>query len=408
MLERMFFTEPEVRRLTVIHRAFSGLSARAAARMLDLSARQVFRLKAKVQTTGDKGIRHGNCGRKPHNAKPQDLRQQVLDLHRDDFSKYNACHFAEALAEEKEIKLSPDTIRRWLRAAGVPPKHRHRSLGNRRRRRERRARFGELVFIDGSPHPWFGPALPPSTLILATDDATGMPLYGQFDPQETLAGCFSVFYQVSRRHGLPAALYLDHAGQFTTTRHGGTHVFQCDDRPTHFEIAMHSLAVELIFANSPQARGRGERINGSFQDRLVAELDHHHITDPAQATDYLNRVFIPKYAKRFGVKPRDPGPAFRPIPEGLDLRTVLCAASTREVANDNTISYRGRSYQLKPNTRSATIAGSQVSVQEWFDGSIHVRHERAGTIAVVPLLDSHRPQRRPKRTPYDVFAAASV
>ena len=171
---------------------------------------------------------------------------------------------------------------------------------------------------------------------------------------------------------------------------------------------MHRLAVELIFADSPQARGRGERINGSFQDRLVAELDHHHITDPVKATHYLNRVFIPKYAKRFGVKPRDPSPAFRPIPEGLDLHTILCAKSTREVQNDNTISYHGRSYQLKPNIRSVASAGSQVSVQEWFDGSIHVRHERAGTIPAVPLLDRHRRQRPPKRTPNDVLAAVSV
>ncbi|MBM3331102.1 hypothetical protein FJY68_04520 [candidate division WOR-3 bacterium] len=168
---------------------------------------------------------------------------------------------------------------------------------------------------------------------------------------------------------------------------------------------MKSLAIQLLFAHTPQARGRGERINGSLQDRLVAELDHHHITDPEKATDYLNRVFIPKYAKRFGVKPRDPKQAFRSIPEGQDLRTVLCAKSTREVQNDNTISYRGIIYQLKPNTRSFPIAGSQVSVQEWFDGSIHVRHEKAGTIPVTRAIDRSRPQRPPKRTPYDVFAA---
>jgi len=408
MSEIMFFTEPEVKRLTVIHRAFSGLSARAAAVMLGLSIRQVFRLKAKVRATGDDGIRHGNCSRQPHNAKPEDLRQQVLNLHETQFSNYNTCHFAEALEEEYQLKVNSETLRRWLRAAGVPPKHRHRSLSNHRRKRERRARFGELVFLDGSPHPWFGLDRPPSTLILATDDATGMPLHGRFDREETLAGCFNVFYHVGLRYGIPAALYLDHAGQFTTTRHGGTHVFQRDDKPTHFEIAVHSLAVELIFANSPQARGRGERINGSFQDRLVAELDHHHITDPARATDYLNRVFIPKYAKRFGVKPRDPSSAFRPIPAGLDLRTVLCAKTTREVQNDNTISYQGQTYQLKPNIRTVSIAGTKVSVQEWFDGSIHVRHDRAGTIAVRPVLDRPKPQRPPKRTPYDVFAVASV
>src|SRR5512147_768076 len=106
MSECMFFTEPEVKRLTVIHQTLAGLSARSAAPMLGLSARQVFRLKAKVRDTGDKGIRHGDCGRKPHNAKPQDLHRQVLDLYQTEFSKYNACHFAEALAEEKGIKLS--------------------------------------------------------------------------------------------------------------------------------------------------------------------------------------------------------------------------------------------------------------------------------------------------------------
>jgi hypothetical protein len=179
---------------------------------------------------------------------------------------------------------------------------------------------------------------------------------------------------------------------------------QRDDQPTHFETAMQTLAVQLIFADSPQARGRGERINQSFQDRLVAELNHHHITDPARATAYLNRVFIPKYGKRFGVKPRNPNSAFRPIPEGVDLRTVLCAKTTREVTNDNTISYQGQIYQLKPNTRTVCIAGTKVSVQEWFDGSIHVRHDRAGTISVQERPVTIRPRHQTARSPHDILA----
>jgi len=404
----LLLKERELVRLRVIATTFTDRSARDAAAMLRLSVRQIFRLKARVRAQGARGVIHGNAGRRPANAKPISLRQRVLKLHRTVFSNYNDYHFAEALEEEYRLKINPETLRRWLRTADIAPKRRHRSQGNHRRHRERRARFGELVFIDGSPHPWLGPDLPPSTLILATDDATGMPLHGRFEPQETLNGCFEVFYHVGRRYGLPAALCLDRAGQFTTTRHGGTHVFQRDDKPTHFEIAMQTLAVELIFAHSPQARGRGERINGTFQDGLVAELDHHHITDPTQATDYLNRVFIPKYAKRFGVKPRDPSSAFRPIPEGLDLRTVLCAKTTRAVANDNTISYQGRGYQLKPNTRSVCIAGTRVSVEEWFDGSIHVRHDRAGTIQVSRLPERPRPGRPSAASPHDSFAVVSV
>lgn len=403
---QLLLKERELVRLRVVETTLSGRSARDAAELLRLSVRQVFRLKARVRTQGARGVIHGNSGRRPANAKPVDLRQRVLELRRTLFQKYNDGHFAEALGEEYHLKVNPETLRRWLRAADIPAKRRHRSQSNHRRKRERRARFGELVFIDGSPHPWLGPAQPSSTLILATDDATGMPLYGQFDPQETLNGCFGVFYHVGRRYGLPEALYLDRASQFTTTRHGGTHVFQRDDKPTHFEIAMQALAVQLIFANSPQARGRGERINQSFQDRLVAELDHHHITDPAAATDYLNRVFIPKYAKRFGVKPRDPAAAFKPIPEGLDLRTVLCAKTTREVANDNTISYQGQVYQLKPNTRSVCVAGTRVELEEWFDGSLHVRHDRAGTISVQQRPKPVRPGQQTARSPYDILAVA--
>lgn len=403
---QLLLKERELVRLRVVETTLSGRSARDAAEMLRLSVRQVFRLKTRVRTQGARGVIHGNSGRRPANAKPVDLRQRVLELRRTKFLKYNDGHFAEALEEEYHLKVNPETLRRWLRAADIPAKRRHRSQSNHRRKRERRARFGELVFIDGSPHPWFGPAQPSSTLILATDDATGMPLYGQFDPQETLNGCFSVFYHVGRRYGLPEALYLDRASQFTTTRRGGTHVFQRDDKPTHFEIAMQALAVQLIFANSPQARGRGERINQSFQDRLVAELDHHHITDPAAATDYLNRVFIPKYAKRFGVKPRDPAAAFKPILEGRDLRTVLCAKTTREVANNNTISYQGQVYQLKPNTRTVCVAGTRVELEEWFDGSLHVRHDRAGTISVQQPPKSVRPGQQTARSPHDILAVA--
>lgn len=404
----LLLKERQLVRLRVIETTFADRTARAAAAMLRLSVRQVFRLKARVHADGPGGIIHGNTGRQPANARPDSLRQHVLELHRTLFAKYNDYHFAEALEEEHQIKVPPETIRRWLRAAGIPAKRRHRSQGNHRRRRERRPCFGELVFIDGSPHHWLGPARPRVTLILATDDATGMPLYGQFEPQETLAGCFSVFYHMALRYGLPAALYLDHAGQFTTTRHGGTHVFQRDDRPTHFEVAMQTLAVEIIFANSPQARGRGERINQSFQDRLVAELDHQHITDPTRATAYLNQIFIPRYARRFGVKPRTPDAAFRPIPSGLDLRTVLCARATREVANDNTASYDGQTYQLKPSTRTVRIAGTRVEVQQWFDGSIHFRHQRAGTIPAIQLPAHRRPRPPSTSIPHDTFAVAQL
>ena len=304
-----------MKRFSVIQQTIrNALSTATAARMLGLTRRQVFRLKAAVLAKGERGIRHGNCGHQPANAKLLSLRRRVIAIYQQECFDYNFAHFTETLAEEFSIHLSRETVRCWLRAADLGPKqHRHRQ---HRRHRLRRPRFGMMLFLDGSPHPWLGSNLPKLTLILCTDDATGRPLCGAFLPQETLNGCLLVLYHVFRRYGLPECLYLDKAGQFTTTRHGGTHRFQRDDQPTHFEIALQALAIELIFANSPQARGRGERINGSFQGRLVAELRRAGCRTAAAATDYLNQTFIPKYAKRFAVKPADPVSAFRPVPKG--------------------------------------------------------------------------------------------
>jgi hypothetical protein len=408
MEQLLVFTENDVNRLRVVRQLLKDTKFHAsqAATILGLSVRQVFRLKARVGLLKAAGIPHRNRGRTPHNAKPRKLRHRVLTLYKHKFFDYNFTHFTETLAEEYSILLSRETVRCWLRSSGLGPPPRH-STRPHRRRRERRARFGELVFLDGSPHHWLGEDRPMLTLILATDDATGMPLQGLFAPQETLDACFEVLYHVACRHGLPAALYLDRAGQFTTTRHGGVHRFQRDDKPTHFEIAMQTLLVGTIFADSPQARGRGERINGSFQGRLVAELRRKGIKTATAATEYLNRVFIPKYAKRFGVAPRDPSPAFKPVPKDIDLRHVLCAKYTRTVANDDTISFNGRCFQLLLTSRRICLVGAKVDVQEWFDGTTHVFHPKTGEIPI-RLLPKVRINHSSVNTTHDTFARQRV
>jgi transposase len=397
----------EMRRFSVVDQTLrAGLGSAAAARMLGLSRRQIFRLKARVRKLGPAGIRHGNCGRTPANARQPDLRQQVERIYRTDCFDFNFAHFTETLADEYAISLSRETVRRWLRAArlGRKPHSQYRH----RRRRQRKTRFGMMLFLDGSPHHWLGPHLPVLTLILCTDDATGKPLGGGFYEQETLAGCFEVLGNVFKRWGLPQSLYLDRASQFTTTRHGGTHRFQRDDQPTHFETAMTRLGIELIFANSPQARGRGERINGSFQGRLVAELRRAGIKTAAAATDYLNHAFIPKYAERFGVKPREPVSAFRKPPPGRDLRTILCAHHTRNVDNDNTVSLHGIRYQLLPTHRTIRLAATDVDVQEWFDGTVHVFHPRAGEVAAQRLASRPPAGRQSQSRPCDRFPVQTV
>jgi hypothetical protein len=256
------------------------------------------------------GLVHGNTARAPANKTPDELKQRVLDLATTTYAQFNFSHLADVLHEEHNILLSDETLRRWLRPLGHgrPPRR-----GKHRRRRTRREREGELLFLDGSPHPWFGPACPACCLLLCSDDATGKPLRGQFQPEEDRDGCFEVCYHVFTRFGRPGAFYLDRASQFVTTRYGGVRALHDPDRePTHFENAMRQLKVGLIFAYSPQARGRGERLNGTFQDRLVAELGRHRITTARRATEYLNTSFIPRYGRRFGRAPADERP-FIPV-----------------------------------------------------------------------------------------------
>jgi len=161
---------------------------------------------------------------------------------------------------------------------------------------------------------------------------TGKPLYGLFQKEEDLKGCFLVTRAVFEAYGLPSCFYLDGASQFTTIRHGGIHISQNDTEPTQFEWAMGEPGIQLIFAGSPQTRGRGERINQTFQDRLVSELRLHTITTAEAATQYLNEIFIPKFSKRFGVKPEDTTAAW--MHTSAKLPDILCTRYQRKVNND--------------------------------------------------------------------------
>lgn len=394
-------TVEQVQRYELVQAALDGRITNAqAATALGVSERQVQNLKAKVRDQGPSGLLHGNSGREPHNKYPETLRARIIELATTHYAEFNFSHLADMLEEEHRLHLSDETLRLWLRPLGhgAPP----RRARQHRRRRKRKAREGELLFLDGSPHHWFGSDRPDVCMLLCSDDATGKALWGKFQPVEDRDGCFEVCHHVFQRHGLPLGFYLDCGSQFTTTRHGGLHVRQGPEcQETHFQRAMGQLGVGLIFAHSPQARGRGERLNGSFQGRLVAELNHHRITDCAEATRFLNRHFIPRYNKRFARPPADPHSAWRSAPHCMDLRDVLCACFTRTVSNDNTISFEGHGYQLRPPRGCGHLVKAKIHVRQWYDGSLHLWHERFGTIEAhrieaLPNLTRESTQGRPR------------
>lgn len=379
------FTMEDMKRYSVVKAVMDGkMTNSEGAAALDLSVRQIKRVKRKVERQGVAGVRHGNCGRSPAHAFCGKFKKHVIAVVQRRYKDFNFSHLSEMLEEEEQICVNRETLRLWLRPLGFGGKVRKQR--RHRKRRQRSARMGQMLFLDGSPHRWFGTVQ--STLILCTDDATGEPLYGLFHDQEDLNGCFAVCQEVFTRHGLPVCFYLDRASQFTTTRRGGVHVTQSDAQPTQFERAMGELGVRLIFADSPEARGRGERINETFQDRLVAELGLRRITTTEAATDYMNRHFIPRYAKRFGLIPRERVSAWRSVPSLVDLRHILCRRFARTVNNDNTVSINGHVIQLHPLRTRLSFVKARVIVNLWLDGSWHVLHKKYGELPCDELLSA--------------------
>ena len=377
MEEGVTFTMGETIRYGVIQALLEKrMKNTEAALALGLSIRQVQRIKKKVAQQGPEGILHGNKGRGPSHAFSIEKKGRVVKLAKERYFDFNFSHLSEIMEEEEDIKINRETLRQWLRPLGFGGKVRKQP--HHRKRRKRSSRQGELLFLDGSPHLWFGTES--STLILATDDATGKPLYGLFQKEEDLDGCLLVCIEVCRVYGLPAGFYLDRASQFTTTRHGGIHVAQSDQKPTQFERAMKELGTGLTFAHSPQARGRGERINGTFQDRLVSELRLRGINNAQDATIYLNQTFIPRYCRRFGVEPEDKISAWRSPPHETNILNILCKRFQRTVKNDNTISVNGQILQLLPTRSRPHFVRAKVTVNLWVNGSWHVFHPTVGEL----------------------------
>ena len=328
---------------------------------------------------GAKALIHGNPKRQPWNAIPTPVKEQVIQLAGNQSREYNFSHFADPLAEDHQIRIRDEALRRWRRPRGWGKSPRR--LKKHRRRRKRREREGELLFLDGSPPPWFGETGPEACLILCSDDATGKPLSGKFPPNEDRNGCFEVCAKVFAKSGLPLEFYQDRASQFQTTRPGGLHVRQGPEvEDTHFQRALALLQVGIIFAYRPQARGCGERLHGSFPGRLVAELQPHGIKDGKSSPKYLNQVLLPKYQKRFAPPPANPDAAWRPLPKELNLQTILCAKEDRMIANDNSVSFNGQPYQLTPPPGRFHLLPARVQVQQHFDGSIHFLHPKLGEL----------------------------
>ena len=340
-------------------------------KFLPFSERQVRRILAAYRRDGAAALVHGNRGRKPRNSVPDDVAATTVILASEKYVGFNHSHLTEVLAEREGIQLSRQTISRLLNRHGLISARRHRPPKHRVRR-ERMPQEGMLVQIDGSHHRWLEDRGPRFVLLLAVDDATGTVANAIFRPEEDTRGYFLLMDGVIRRYGIPLALYGDRHGVFKFN--GKPRHIPQPVGPTQFTRAMGELGIEQIFASSPQAKGRVERMNGTFQDRLVSELRLAGAATIDQANAVL-RDFLPRFNSQFRVPAQQPQVAYRSLASSLHLERVLCFKHLRQVARDNTVKYQLRTLQLLPAQDRPSYAGVKVEVLEQSDGQLMVQHE---------------------------------
>jgi transposase len=345
-----------------------------AAPLLGVSERQGWRLLAAYRREGARGLVHKNRGRMPPNATPEALQQQVVTLAQERYQGINHTQLTELLAEREGLKLCWPTLRRLLVRAGLPSP-RQRRPPKHRCRRPRMPQEGMLLQLEGSYHPWLEDRGPWLTLLLAVDDATGTVPDALFQEQEDTQGYLSLLQGIIEGRGVPMAVYTDGHAVFQPRR-WPLDLSQVAQKgpPTQWSRALEALGVTQILAHSPQAKGRVERANGTFQDRLVAELRLAGASTLEEANQVLAE-FLPRFNQRFGVPAAQPESAYRAVDPELDLGGVLCIKEWRRVAKDNTVRYHGRALQLYPSLEGPSYAGARVEVQERLDGRILVRHQ---------------------------------
>ena len=378
-------------RISLLRQAHDGLvTVSEAAARAEVTTRHLRRLLRRFEAEGDAVAVHGLRGRRSNRALPREVRERALAVAADPmYRDFGPTLLAEHLELRCGLRVSADTLRRWMLDAGLWERARKRA--KHRSRRPRRAALGELAQWDSSVHPWLEDRAEGSqALISIHDDATSRLMFARFVERDNGAENRRAMMAYLRRHGRPLAAYADHAGHFgqwqsRTGRRTDTIIAR----------ALDALGIELILAGSPQAKGRVERAFGTAQDRLVKEMRVAGIDTLDAANRHLEAEWIPFWNARFAVEPREALDAHRRLPPGVDLQRLFAETADRVVARDFTIRFANRHWQIPEGEARGLRPGTRVVVERRLDGELRFRTgERY--LAVLPTPS---PAKRARRRP---------
>lgn len=358
MLEGLLtMSRKELHRLSVIEKIIDKrLTQALGAQQLRLTIRQVKRLVSKYKQYGAAGLiskQRGQVSNNKFSAKKIEEIKKLVSIHYYDFGPKFA---AEKLVEKHGIKVSKETLRQWMVEWGMW-KAKRQKQAQIHPQRDRRDCYGELIQIDGSPHPWFEDRGPKCCLLVAIDDATSRLCSLHFEPTETTAGYFKLMRKYIKNHGIPLATYSDRHGIFRINLPTAR-----EDTETEFGRAARQLGIEVICAHSPQAKGRVERANKTLQDRLVKEMRLLGISDIETANAYLP-TFIEDHNRRFAVDALSSEDAHRKnLPTVEEMNLIFSYQEERTISKNLEFSYENMIYQIKTNTKGYRLRHSIVTV----------------------------------------------
>lgn len=347
-----------------------------AAALLGLSIRQVQRLLERLAKRGPAGLTHGLRGRRSNRRVPAALIEQALKLVQMRYSDFGPTFAWEKLLERHGLVLGRNTLRRAMIQAGLcRPKRRkprHRSW------RRRRDCVGMLVQLDGSEHRWFEDRGPKCALIAFVDDATSKLLWAEFFKVEDTLSLMRATRSYLLRHGRPQAFYVDKDSIYRTNRAASVEEELRDAFPsTQFSRAMSELEVQMIFAHSPQAKGRVERGFRTHQNRLVKELRLAGVSSMDEANRFLAQVYLREHNRRFALPAASPSNAHRPLLADHRLEKILSLREERTLGNDFTLRHQNAFYQLLEEQPVKIRPGAKVDVETRLDGATHLRFRGA-------------------------------
>ncbi len=365
----IIMSQRELKRVPVIHSVLSKqLTQIDAANILGLSTRQVRRIIKNLKQKGDIALVHHSRGKPSNRALSQALKSKILYLCRTKYKGFNPTFAAEKLFEIDKLSLHPDTLRKYFIAEGIH--YKKRKISKHRSWRPRKECFGQMIQLDGSHHDWFEGRAGKCVLMGYIDDATGR-IFGHFYEYEGTMPAMDSFKRYITKYGIPQSIYLDkHSTYKSTKKLTLWDELNNQKAQSQFERALSELGVDVIHANSPQAKGRIERSFNTHQDRLVKELKLNNINTIKDANSFLHRYYIQKHNYKFTIKAKNKTNLHTQVPKHFDINRIFSIKNKATLRNDFTVQYKNRFYQvLEP------IRAKELTLEERIDGKFYIYHK---------------------------------